>query len=126
MGVKSDYLGQLIKKNIASKIDTKTQSILDDGLDQAVIRQTAVKSPQEVQLSIQTLVVAGPQLDANAIKDEIKGKKRGDTEKTIKNKTGVKEVTVTYSPFWVYATPKSTEKITVTIEKPAVNPTEEK
>ncbi len=126
LGVKSDYLGQLIKKNIASKIDTKTQSILDDGLDQAVIRQTAVKSPQEVQLSIQTLVVAGPQLDANAIKDEIKGKKRGDTEKTIKNKTGVKEVTVTYSPFWVYATPKSTEKITVTIEKPAVNPTEEK
>lgn len=126
LGVKSDYLSQLIKKNIASKIDTKTQSILDDGLDQAVIRQTTAKSPTEVQLSLQTLVVAGPQLDANAIKDEIKGKKRGDTEKIIKSKTGVKEVTVKYNPFWVYATPKSIEKITVTIEKPVVNPAEEK
>lgn len=60
LGVKSEYLSQLIKKNVASK-DASTQSILDDGLEEAVIHQTSVKSPTQVGLFSNSLVVAGPQ-----------------------------------------------------------------
>jgi hypothetical protein len=120
LGVKADYLSQLIKKDAGAKIDTTKQSILDDGLDAAVIHLTNRKSPSEVSVNIQAIVISGPQLNAETIKNEIKGKKRGDAENIIKKKVGVKDVTITYSPFWVYTTPKSLKKITVTIQKPTV------
>ncbi len=120
LGVKQDHLSQLIKKDVSTKIDTSKQSILDDGLGSAPIRLELRKSATEAQMNLQALVVAGPQLDPNAIKDEIKGMKRGDAEKLIKAKTGVKDVTITYKPFWVLSTPKSVKKITITIEKPTV------
>ncbi|CAN5394093.1 hypothetical protein BH10PAT3_BH10PAT3_6310 [soil metagenome] len=123
LGVKSSYLSQLVKKDAGSKIDTAKQSILDDGLGAAVIRLENRKSPTEAQMSLQALVVAGPQLNAGSIKEEIKGKKRGDAEKIITAKKGVKDVTITYKPFWVLSTPKSIKKITITIEKPAVTQT---
>lgn len=124
LGVKDDYLSQIIKKNAEAKIDTSKQSILDDGLDDAVIRLETRKSPTEAQMNLQALVVAGPELHEDEIKDEIRGKKRGDAEKIIGSKTGVKDVTIEYSPFWVLSTPKSAKKITIVIEKPEVQATE--
>jgi len=118
LGVKADYISQLIKKDVKAKIDETKQSILDDGLGDAPIRIANKKSPTELQMTVQSLVVAGPELDADAIKEEIKGKKRGDVEKIIGEKTGVRDVTITYKPFWVLSTPKSVKKITIVIEKP--------
>jgi hypothetical protein len=123
LGVRADYLSQLIKKDVSAKVDTAKQSILDDGLNSAVIRLDSRKSATEVQMTLQTLVIAGPQLDATAIKNEIKGKKKGEVERIIMAKKGVTDVTISYSPFWVYSTPKSANKITVTIEKPEVKAT---
>lgn len=120
LGVKQEYLNELIKKDVSTKIDTTKQVILDNGLNAAAIRLTNRKSPAEAQLSLQTLVIAGPELNPENIKNEILGKKRGDAIKLISSKPGVKDVTITYSPFWVYSTPKSHKKITITIEKPAV------
>lgn len=120
MGVKSTYLSQIIKKNIEGKIDLTKQTILDDGLDAVAIHIVTRKSPTEVSMNLQTLVIAGPQLNPDNIKNEIKGKKRGSAESIIKSKVGVKDVTITYSPFWVYSTPNSLNKIIVTIQKPVV------
>jgi hypothetical protein len=120
LGVKQDYLSQLVKRNSTSKVDTSKQTILDDGVGAAVIHLASRKSPTEVQMNLHALVVAGPQLDAAAIKDQIRGMKRGDAEKLISSKPGVKDATITYKPFWVLSTPKSVKKITVTIEKPLV------
>jgi len=122
LGVKADYLVQLIKKDVGGKIDTAKQGILDNGLNAATITVSNRKSPTDVQMSLQTTVVAGSSLDPEAIKNEIRGRKKADTISTVSAHTGVTDVTVKYSPFWVYATPKSTKKITVTIEKPTVKP----
>lgn len=120
LGVKQDYLSQLIKKDASTKIDTTRQSISDDGLETAAIRLEARKSPTEAQMNIQSLVTAGPELNEATIKDQIRGKKKGDVEKLIGSLPGVKDVTVQYKPFWVFSTPKATKKIKIVIEKPVV------
>lgn len=61
-------------------------------------------------------MVAGPTLDTNAIREAVRGKKRGEIEQYVGNLPGVDDVVVEYSPFWVYSTPKAAKKITVTIK----------
>jgi len=125
LGVKADYLSQLIKKDVAGKIETSKQSVLDDGLSSAVIIVSKRKSATEVEMNLQALVIAGPELNADTIKNDIKGKKKGDAERIISSNTGVTSVTIKYSPFWVYKMPKSASKITIIIEKPVVKPAAE-
>jgi hypothetical protein len=120
LGVKADDLNELVKQDVATKIDINQQSIVDNGLSQAVFRVEARKSPTEATVNLQVLALVGPELNETTIKDQIKGKKRGDAEKYITSLPGVKDVTVEYKPFWVLSTPKAAKKIKVTIQKPIV------
>jgi hypothetical protein len=117
VGLKKDDLKQLIQKDAKQHIDPAKQSILDEGLGNAAVRVGTKEPNGDIRLNFQTVATAGPQLDAASIKKEIAGKKRGDAETLIKARPGIKEVKITYSPFWVYATPKNTAKITITFEK---------
>jgi len=118
LGVKKSDLSALVKKDVEAKIDTAKQSILDDGMDEAVARLEARKDANEATLNFQTIATAGPKLDENAIKESVRGKKKGQVQNEIGSIPGVKEVEVDYSPFWIYKTPKASKKITVIIEKP--------
>lgn len=122
LGVKADFLNQLIKKDISKKVDISKEGILDNGLGAAQIHKVASKSPTEAQMNVRTIVITGPTLDATAIKEQIRGKKKGEAEHLISAKPGVKNVEITYKPFWVFSTPKAAKKITVTIKKPVVTP----
>lgn len=125
LGVKKSDLSTLINEEVKSKIDTESQSITNDGLSSAALRLVDRKDANEAKVTIQTIVVAGTELDEATIKESAKGKKRGDVEKEIGSLAGVKEVEVSFSPFWIYKMPKATKKITVIIEKPEVKTTEE-
>ncbi len=115
--VKEDDMEKLLAKELDKQIDTKTQKVEGENLvDGAVIRVTNKKSPTEVTLTVQKTGNAIPIFDETALKEEFKGKKRGDIQNSLKNRPGVKDVTVTYSPFWVSTTPKATKKITIVIE----------
>lgn len=117
MGVKEDDLKQLIEADIADDIDPQKQKILSTGLDKASFRALDKKSPTNLRLSMQTIATAGPEIDVDALKREVAGKKRGDTTSTIQNRPGVREVNVEYSPFWVRKTPKKPGKITIVLQK---------
>ncbi len=78
----------------------------------------AQKDGNEAFISFRGTIVAGPEIDTEAIKNEAAGKKRGEIEQTVGAMPGVNEVVVEYSPFWVYSTPKAAKKITVTVENP--------
>ena len=67
---------------------------------------------------MQTVATAGPQLNINAIKTEVIGKKSGDIQAELKANPDVTGVSVKLSPFWVTTVPKKTSKVTVTILKP--------
>lgn len=118
LGVNRDDLEKLVKKDVEGEIDFEKQSLIDNGIDTSVMRINN-SQPDQAFISFRTSVVAGPELDQDAIKEAIRGKKRGEVESYIKDLVGVQDVTVDYSPFWVYSTPKAAKKITITIEKPS-------
>lgn len=119
LGAKQEDLEKVIATNVKDKIDSKKQSILSYGLDDAFFALQNI-TPEETTVSMQVTVVAGAALDVSSIKKQVAGKKAGDAKEIILASPGVTNVTVEYSPFWVNSIPKKTDKITVVIQEPKV------
>jgi hypothetical protein len=117
MGVKREDLKSLVVAAAKKQFDATKQSVNDDGLDKAIFRAGDKKSPTEQAFSVQSTVSTGAAIDQDAIKKEIAGKKKGDVQQILGNRPGVKEVSVKYSPFWVYTTPSKPSKITLVFEQ---------
>ena len=117
LGVKEDDLKKLVENDAKKQIDSKKQAIWDYGLAQGTFTVTAKKSNDEQTLSLQTVATLGAQIDAEALKKQIAGKKRGDVLQIIQSQPSVQDVNISYSPFWVYKTPKKTGKINIIVEK---------
>lgn len=118
LGAPVDALEKLIEEDVKDDIDTSRQGITDSGLDSAVIRLLDTTPDSGARISIRTLVTAGPDIDEEALKQEIAGKKRGETQTILNSYPGVRDVTIDYSPFWVFSTPSRTNKIELIIEQP--------
>lgn len=116
MGVKEADLNQLINQQVSKDIDTSKQDITNNGLDKATIKIGTKTGNGNTTVNIQVTATAGPKLDQTAIKEQIKGKKKGETTNILQSYPGVKDVTVNFSPFWVSRTPKNVNKITINIE----------
>lgn len=117
LGVSKDALKELVTKSVDGDYDKSKQVILDDGLDEARIILDEKRPNGDTAITVRTLVLAGPQLDEDAIKKEIAGKKKNQALTAIQSRPGIKEAQITYSPFWVSSTPKNTSKITVVFEQ---------
>ncbi len=117
LGVKQDDLKTIVKDSVKTKIDPNKQKILEYGLSNAVFGLQS-QNPDGATVTMQTTVIVGSELNVATIKKQIAGKKAGDAQSIIKQYPGVTNVTVRYSPFWVNSIPKSTGKITVTVQKP--------
>lgn len=116
LGVKQDDLKKVLEADIKKHIDVSKQVIQDNGLSKATT-QIVDKSPTQAKFELKSLAVAGPQLDGAGIIKQIAGKKKGETQTIIQSRPGIKDVTISYSPFWVYQTPKNTKHITVTFDQ---------
>lgn len=121
LGVKKDDLKPLVEKSVDGKYDKTKQVILDNGLDEARVIVDEKKPNGEALITLRLQVLAGPQLDENAIKNEIAGKKKSQSLTAIQSRPGIKEAQITYSPFWVSSTPKKTSKITVVFEQNTIS-----
>ncbi|MEI6481419.1 MAG: hypothetical protein WCO19_03895 [Candidatus Saccharibacteria bacterium] len=117
LGVKREDLKTLVVTAAKKQFDATKQSVNDDGLDKAIFRAGDKKSSSEQAFSVQSTVSTGAAIDQDAIKKEIAGKKKGDVQQILGNRPGVKEVSVKYSPFWVYVTPSKPSKITLVFEQ---------
>ncbi|HSX32030.1 MAG TPA: hypothetical protein VLF43_02115, partial [Candidatus Saccharimonadales bacterium] len=124
LGISRDDLQKIIADAANDKIDTKKQKILDYGIDDAEI-EVQSQDGNGANLTITTTVIAGPELNKEAIKKQVAGKKASEATSAIKASPGVTDVTVDYSPFWVSSIPNNVKKITVTIEKPTVQKTDD-
>jgi len=122
LGVQQSDLKTLVDDNIKKQIDTKKQSILDEGLRGASFEVTG-SGDKSQQLTMQTVAVAGPQLDVNTIRTQAAGKKSGEVKADLQSNPDVTTVDIKLSPFFVSHVPKKTSKITVNIAKPKVTAT---
>ncbi len=123
LGVQRDDLAEVIKSDIEDEVDLSKQVIINDGIDDSIMRINNNTTPGQAFISFRTSVTAGPEIDEQDIKDNAIGKKRGEIENYVESIPGVQEVEVTYSPFWVFSTPKAAKKITIVVEKPEAEPT---
>jgi hypothetical protein len=115
-GVKRDDLHKLVQKAVDEKINTKKQSMLDDGLSKARYTVPTAGAGAQLKVDVSTTATAGPHLDVDSLKEQVAGKKSGNVKDLIKANPGVVDVEVTYSPFWVTKGPKP-EKVTITFQK---------
>lgn len=116
-GAKQDAVVQLLESDIKQHIDTSKQNILNNGLDKATIRVEEKKPTGEVRFTLQTIAQAGVEQNESAIKQAIMGKKKGDVQSILLARPGVKDVKVSFSPFWVYKTPKKESKLKIIFEQ---------
>lgn len=114
MGVKQESLEQILEKDQLSKVSSEDQSILKNGLEEATF--TIADSANKKVINIKTNGYAGPEINIDSLKDEIKGKRYGEVVSIIKSKAGVRDVNVDFSPFWVFSAPGRTSKINISIE----------
>ncbi len=117
LGVKENDLNKLIEEETNKQIDPTKQMIQKSGLEKATFKVKNKKSPTEVQILMEALTTAGPRMDIDSLKKEISGKKRGPTQEILQGRPGVKDVTVEYTPFWVFSTPKKTNRINLILEQ---------
>lgn len=113
LGVQRDDLKKLIENSLKDEIDTDRQQVQEDGLDQATFTVKSVAENGDTTIEVTTKAEVGPDIDTEALKSEIVGKKSGETENIVQALPGVKNVEVKYSPFWVSRTPKKASKITI-------------
>lgn len=116
-GVNRDDLNKLVVKEAEKDIDTSKQKISNDGLDEAVFRVLDRPTPDDIKFSVDTTVSTGAQFDEDAIKEEIAGKKSGQVELILEDKPNVKDVQVSFSPFWVYKVPSKANRVEIVIEQ---------
>ena len=109
-------LRKLIESAAEDKIDRSKQSLIDDGIGNARFGVETTGAEPTLKVTLTTTAVAGPQIDAEAVKRDIVGKKSGEVKDQLMTNPGVEDVVVKYSPFWVTKAPK-VEKTIVTFEK---------
>lgn len=118
LGVLQTSVDELLNNAVKTVVGDEQQNVQDNGLLTAVFTVLEKKSPTEQKLSLNTSAVVGPNIDKATIAANAAGKKTGDIRDSIESIEGVEEVTIKYSPFWVFQTPKASKKITVILEQP--------
>lgn len=117
LGIASSDLGELLDAKISESIKDSSKSVRSNGLDSAVYRLTTKSSATNQTINLQTVATLGAIFDENAIAEEVRGKKRGDIERLLESREGVRSVSVEYSPFWISTTPKSANKIQINVNE---------
>jgi len=117
LGVSQDNINALIEADVTTKITDSKQKILDNGAANKKITFIEKKSPTEQKLGVSVSATVGPDINISGIATETAGKSRGDIQRLLSNRAGVKEVTIKYEPFWVTKTPNKPGKIKVVVEQ---------
>lgn len=91
---------------------TTNQRIYDNGIDKVVIAGYN-KSGDVATVNIAAKGQIGPNINTDKVKDQAKGKKAGEVQAQLTAITGVDNVKVSFSYFWVTTVPKDVSKVDV-------------
>ena len=117
LGVQKSDLRKLVENNVNGQLDKGKQVILDDGVANAQFNSQNPATATGASVSMEAKSEVGPQIDVNALKKQLAGKKSGDVKSLIKQTPGVTDVDVKLSPAWVNAVPSKSGKVTIKIVK---------
>lgn len=107
--VLTEYLSQIALR------ENKKSKVYDAGLSGVVFKDFVV-SEGKMTVRIASQVKIGPDIDTNAVKEFVKNKQQSEIRSQYLAVDGVRDVRVSFSPFWVKAAPNNLDKITVVVE----------
>ena len=110
--VSATDLESYLKSYLESKIDEDAQKIYSAGVDNASLSNFR-KEDDTMLVTLTANASVGPKIDETQIKEEVKGKKFGEVQQSLKSKEGIKEIDIHFSYFWVTTVPNSTDKIKI-------------
>ncbi len=116
LGVKEDDLKKLVQDQAKDKVDTSKQSILNYGFDDATF-EVGDKNRSSTEINLSTTLLAGPEINQEQLKSELKGQKSAEVESALKSRPGITEAKVTFKPFWVSKIPGKENKVNFIIEQ---------
>lgn len=117
LAVSKTDIQSLVEADVKTKISDNQLKILDNGIDKKQLQITTKTSPSDQKLQITTVATVGPDIDIVGVANDVAGKSRGDIQTMLSQRSGVKEVVVSYDPFWVTKTPKKASKIIVVVKQ---------
>ena len=105
--------GKYLDAYFAQQIDGKSdQKVYSNGLSAVSLTNISAKDGN-YQGNISTNGKLGPKIDEVALKEFIKGKRFGDIQTHVQSISGVENVDVKMSPFWVSSAPNDTSRIAI-------------
>lgn len=112
-GVDKAEVGRFLDGVFAGLLSAKKdQRLYNNGVDKAAFTSVA---PVQSNYSASLLATAqvGPKIDDTAIKRNAQGKNYGEIQASIESISGVDNVDVKFSPFWVNKAPNDAKRISV-------------
>lgn len=110
--VPEEALSEFLTASIEAQLLDDMQRVYDNGTEEA-----SISNFQSDEDALRASVVAngriGPQVDAAALKEQIKGKIFGEVQDSLESIDGIREVDVQFSYFWVRTVPNDTNKIDI-------------
>ena len=110
--ISKDDLKTILDGELNKKITSDINKIYDDGIDSAKLSHY-LSNEKGITLDVTTSGKIGPNIDEAKLKELIKGKKFGDAQTAIKSISGVNDVKINFSYFWVTSMPNDVEKIDI-------------
>jgi hypothetical protein len=106
-------LESFLRNAINKQMDTsKNQRIYDDGYSKVTLSGYQ-SGDNGSTVNVATTGQFGPNIDKEAIKNQVKGKNFGDAQSLLSSINNVSNVDIKFSYFWVTTIPNDTNKITV-------------
>jgi hypothetical protein len=107
-------LQAFLRDAITKQMDaTKNQRIYDDGYSKVALTGYQASDTGAATVNVASTGQFGPNIDKEAIKNQVKGKNFGDAQSVISSINNVDSVDIKFSYFWVNTIPNDANKIDV-------------
>ena len=112
-GAANSEISKYLDKYFAQQIDGKTnQKVYANGL-KGISFTSVSQTDTGFSAAVSTNGKIGPNINEAALKEFARGKRVGEIQDYMKQIDGVDSVNVKFSPFWVFAAPNDTKRISV-------------
>jgi len=104
-----DFLDAYLKNELKGE---EGQRVYDNGAAKVVFQEASAAKNGAKATLIATAQI-GPEIKDDEVKEQVRGKRYGETQEALESIKGVEDVDVKFFPFWVSTVPDDPKKITV-------------
>jgi hypothetical protein len=114
VGVEKKEIGTFLDGYFAKEIEKENnQRVYSNGADKANFIEIAPVESGAYSATMTATAKFGPKINDDQVKEEAKGKRYGEVQSQLEQISGVEDVDVKFSPFWVRTVPGDENRISI-------------